>query len=432
MQVNTLADPPQDLVVSAELTALDLAHSPNLLPAFRDLVRIVEAVVDHIGPRTEFHEWAYGPFDDLEFRSRRRRRGEPSGLTELADEVLAARTSDDELYVTVSSFLDKVQIEVPTLDPRAYGTIGSRRVTLALQVPAPFGDQVAHAVLDWLRLHSSLNDVVTGFVHVDDEADPYTTRIVERVGLTANEFDWQIHGYYWAVLLTEGHLRRADIDALADIDGAHVDWVHPRRMAMVTAAPNPSDLTSTVMQQWRTALLPLLREGLPVLKFDTVPGSLAHEQWGGELPPNMLRQPRWLLEGPPVPYFRHELFGEDDGRSAVDLTVDDDVLNAARIDVVVELSSEHDVAESVELLDGLLFSWYVVWTSRLARPDHGAIRSMTRPELVTSDDRHTVCWSFEPGTADLQLALPALSFALGALQAEFGGPLFNHISVSAS
>ena len=380
--------------------------------------------------RTQIEDWVYGPFDDLDFRTHRRRRGRPSKLTELARAVLSEQADADETYAQVGTFFDQVRIEDPTLDPRSFRSVGSRRITMKLEVPDEVADSVAEGVLRWLRAHARINPVVTGFVHVDNEDDPYTHRIVERAGLTANEFDWQIHGYYWAVLLTEGHLRRIDLEQLVSIDGVAIDWIHPNEMVLVTAAPTPSELTLDSVAAWRTALLPLLREGLPILKFQTVPGSTSYQP-PEERPPVRSRQPKWLVERQPVPYYRYELFGHEGPATPVAMTVDDTIHDAARVEVSIDLAPGHDPAQCLDLVDGLATAWHAVWTSRLARPDHGTIISMTPPEFADSR-RLSIHWSFEPGTADIDPALAALACSLGALQREFDHDLFRHITAASA
>lgn len=416
------------LVVSAELTGLDLPNGPDLVPAFLDLLRVVEDMIDRIGVTNRIQDWSYGPFGE-EFRGYRQRRGQPAELTGLANEVLEQQVDGDATYVTIGTLFHRLTLEDPTLDPRSFAGVGSRRVTAKLRVPEGAADDVALVLLGWLKTHARANRVVTGFVHVDVEGDPYSERIVKRAGLTANEFDWQIHGYYWAILLTSGHLRMIDIADLQRVDGAQVDWIDEDQMALVRAAAAPSDLTMSTIRQWRSVLRPLLREGLPILDFSVVPGSRRYTDCGGLLSPAQQRQPRWLAEGPPVPYYRASLFGYPGTEPPVTLT-DRHAEGVAIVDVVLELAPGFDELLCLELVRGLAFAWYVVWTSRLAQPDHGAITSMSEPRIDGATEPRQIQWSFRPGTADLDIALIGLRSGLGQLQAEFDSSLFKRMRIS--
>ena len=162
------------------------------------------------------------------------------------------------------------------------------------RTPAAGVEEAAAALFAELRSAGGRPAVATGFVHVDTVADPYSEVVARPTRLSEDRFDVEVHGYYWAVLLTAGHLdrlggvtrvrREAPCAAVEDVGRPSGG---PAVLCLVT--DSPLDLDHERVRAWRRFLAPVLRAGYPE----------GRENVGVHLTP--LGRPLWLFEGEPVP-----------------------------------------------------------------------------------------------------------------------------------
>lgn len=153
--------------------------------------------------------------------------------------------------------------------------------------------------LGWLEVLSesaNVKGVHTGYVHPDSIADPYGKVVTECSRVSEDDFRSSVHGYYWAVLLTEGHLERLG-GRKAVLAGAPCERVEDvgeagREAVLCVLTRSPQEMDSDRVKRWRQFLLPVLRPGYP--------GCLEYvgRSPGERIP---LTRPVWLFEGTPTP-----------------------------------------------------------------------------------------------------------------------------------
>lgn len=171
-----------------------------------------------------------------------------------------------------------------------------RSLTAQAEVSDASAGDAAEALLVRLREAAErTTGVQTGYVAVDTWADPYTDVVAHPARLWTDGFQARVHGYYWAVLLTEGQL--AALGGLPRVrDRVPVERVEsvetpdgPALLAVVTR--DPRQLDEPRLRTWRAFLEPVLRPGFPS----------SWEDLQLDLGVTPLRRPLWLFEGPPVP-----------------------------------------------------------------------------------------------------------------------------------
>lgn len=134
-------------------------------------------------------------------------------------------------------------------------------------VPRLGASQMAPVVgdlFDELVVAASVPGVQTGFVNFDNTADPFGSLLRDDLHLDRFEHDRWVRGYYWALLLTGGHVERlggeqrfirtSPCEDIVTVDQAG----EPVWLCRLTN--DPLELTSARMQEWREALEPVLPE----------------------------------------------------------------------------------------------------------------------------------------------------------------------------
>ena len=154
------------------------------------------------------------------------------------------------------------------------------------------------ALCTWLVDASRDDAVDTGFVHVDSIGDPYRKVIVDGSVGCSNNWSDEVPGYYWAVLLTSGHieklggskrvLREAPCYRAERLDGAR-----PAIYCQLTE--NPSQITGEGMIAWREFLLPVLPPGYPEGTFHPIDPT--HDIFTAEIDKRWAVRSMWLFEG---------------------------------------------------------------------------------------------------------------------------------------
>ncbi|MCP3857352.1 MAG: hypothetical protein GY698_21905 [Actinomycetia bacterium] len=185
--------------------------------------------------------------------------------------------------VRASAGPSEVELWAPTV--RYKFTSGIDELTFKVEGPDHVVGEYAELMVERLREAASLPGVLTGYVDVDRIADAYSKEVVAASMVAASGFDIQVHGYYWAVLLTEGHLERlGGVDALAGLEGVEVEAAGAGVLCRLDCSPLGK--TEPLVRAWRQALKPVLRVGFPT-NYDHHPSR---------------NQPLWIFEGVRAPF----------------------------------------------------------------------------------------------------------------------------------
>jgi hypothetical protein len=287
--------------------------------------------------------------------------------------------------------------------------LGSSVRSLAGWVRAPVEDvgDAANGLLDELVAALATPGVTTGYVHIDSIADPYTEIVTAQSRLSDDRFDAEVHGYYWAVGLTAGHVERLGgtesvrrsapcerIDTVRGAAGAGATL-----LAVLTESP--SDLDPDRVLAWRRFLSPVLRRGYPIGLEDIGTGPL--------------KRPLWLFEGDPVP--RRTPFVLRHGHpstASVAVVIGDTVEDPERPLCWLYPGPSFDRERDHGRVAAVVNAWFVTGSVGLLSGVDGELASVTG---VTwdSDERglEALVWQFDPGTCDPVAAVTALAAALG-------------------
>ncbi len=225
-------------------------------------------------------------------------------------------------------------------------------------------------------LQSLLNDHhgLTGFVHVDSIADPYT-EIICQSHASSNDFERQVHGYYAALFLGPAHLEelggRAQVISEAPCES--VETVDDGVLCRLNGSP--LELTADDVRAWREYLAPTLRRGFPE----------SSDMVGTPMTP--LARPVWLFEGPPVaPHLRKSLL---DGYVSPESVRQPEPLlgpdsDHERVVVRVQLRAGHTPG-LVELVGSTIRAWATAGLAGRLHQIDGRLDSVTQRPSVTDD-----------------------------------------------
>lgn len=125
----------------------------------------------------------------------------------------------------------------------------------------------AERLVERLVAAAHIDGVGTGFVHVDSIPDPYTELITSQSRLSDDQFLSEVHGYYWVVVLTAGHIERlggrerirrkapcVSVQPLATAQGEAL---------LCRLTDDPLLAGAREYLEWREFLRPVLRPGYP-------------------------------------------------------------------------------------------------------------------------------------------------------------------------
>ena len=138
-----------------------------------------------------------------------------------------------------------------------------RTVAAHFRTPTAGVEEAAEALLGWRKQTALVPGVETGFVHVDSIADPYSQIVSFDPRLSRNQMEVEVFGYYWAVLLTTGHLER-----LGGADRVARDVIHTLDVArgpavLCVLTRSPLDLDEDRVLAWREFLFPCCEPATP-------------------------------------------------------------------------------------------------------------------------------------------------------------------------
>jgi SAM-dependent methyltransferase len=330
-------------------------------------------------------------------------------------------------YTTVSLDADPwgtMQLAAPS--PSSQRT-PIRSLSAWLVSPADGVDEAAGALLRQLAVTAGQRGVSTGYVHVDTVADPYTAVVTDENRLTADRFGVEIHGYYWAVLLTDGHLaklggvsrvmREAPCSRIRELD------LGDRQGMLCVLSDSPLDMDTKQVLDWRAFLLPVLRSGYPS----------GLELVGRRRSP--LHRPVWLFEGNPVPRLTASILtaGASPQSASLDIEWWDRAYEPARPACWLYPGPAFKPRLHTGPVQAVVQAWAV--TGRNARLDgvEGVLGGVSDVSWEEDEDGgQGLTWWVDIGTCEHKAAIRRLAAALTELGGSLGRHVFSHLRVADS
>jgi hypothetical protein len=285
-------------------------------------------------------------------------------------------------------------------------------------------DADARLLLAKLRETASTPGVLTGYVHVDSIADPYTEVVTSRSRLGDDDFQKDVHGYYWAVLLTERHIEvlggthRIKSQAPCAIVEEMSDGGRPAVLCVLTQSPQL--LEEEGVLEWREFLQPLLRAGYPVADPSEV---------GQHASP--LGRPVWLYEGPPVATRIHFILTRGDEPQTEDVVslgwsgrlTPGNRFTCRLFTTRDQRRQDTEIAGEVA---AVVRAWFTAgFLGRLFGVD-GTFHYISDVD-VDEEGLSTLSWQFDPGSCDVFASLQRLAAALSELGVVLGGGTFDRL-----
>lgn len=287
--------------------------------------------------------------------------------------------------------LSAVSSGAVVLEAPDYGFFGSdvRSLSAYVRAPEARADWVAAALVDELRSVSD-SRVQTGFVHCDSIADPYTRVVTSYSRLCADDFSAEVHGYYWAVLLTGGHLERlggskrvreespcATVESVkvGDADGV-----------LCVLSESPLDMSEQLVREWRDFLAPLRRPGYPGYREN-----LGKADTG---------RPLWLFEGELVPGGTTFVLsrGDDSEGPPLEVVWSGVVQDPERPTFWLYPTEGFD-PEHAAVVDAVVNAWYVTGLQGKLAGVEGSLSWSSEVTWDTDDDgRRAMVWQVDFGT----------------------------------
>jgi hypothetical protein len=313
-----------------------------------------------------------------------------------------------------------------TLDMPRMGVFLGREVRSLVGralVPKGRAGEVAGELVDALRQAAQVPGVLTGYVHLDSVDDPYTKIVTGYHRMSDDDFAVEVHGYYWTVLLTEGHIARlGGEEAVHEAPCASVEPVDTPtgRALLCTLTESPDHLDLPAIRRWEEFLRPLKRKGYPVQL-----GPL------GKLG-SPLHRPVWLVEGQAISRDTEQVLrGGPESGSLPGPPLRWDGAASARLTCRLHPSELFDEEADIGLTRGVVNAWRVRGLEgRLPEIVGGSFESCSSSMWRTDETgRRMLTWTFAPGAADAAAALELLSAALATV----GDPAaYETIDVAAS
>jgi hypothetical protein len=291
-----------------------------------------------------------------------------------------------------------------------------RALSIDLKSPADTAAGLAAELVDALRESALVPGVLTGFVQVDSVPDPYRAVVTDVSRLADEAFDREVHGYYWAVLLTAGHLealggrRRVEQEAPCESVESLDTPGGPALLCQLTGSPLAA--TAEDYRRWSAFLAPVLRIGYPGY-WEAVPGRAAYPMYG-----NLMR-PTWVFEGEPVPFHVPGILdkGIDPQRAGLAVRRAETVLDPEERTCWLYLDPAEEPDRWLAPVAAVVRAWGLVGLhGRLARADGGAFQRLTGVGVDEDDNgREALMWQFEPSGCPLEIAVDRLVAVLDEL-----------------
>lgn len=287
-----------------------------------------------------------------------------------------------------------------------------RTVEAHFRTPTAGVEEAAEALLAWLHQTALVPGVETGFVHVDSIADPYSEIVSFDPRLSRNSMDVEVFGYYWAVVLTAGHLDRlggADrvvCDAPCDVVQKLDRTSGAGFLCVLTASP--LDLDQDRVLAWREFLLPVLRTGYPGLWENVgVAGTpLGRAVLIFENDP-VVEGTRFMLQHGHQP--RHPVLPTEWA---------DEVEDPEAPTLWCYPGPDFDRDVHPGAVNAIINAWYVIGLHGQLWETPGTLRHATGATWDTDDDNvEALTWQVDTGTCDPSAAIRLLVVALSDLLA---------------
>jgi hypothetical protein len=283
-------------------------------------------------------------------------------------------------------------------------------LTAHAKAPQEYVDQMASSMLGLLEETAAVKGVESGFVHVDSIVDPYSQVVANLAGLSAEDFSAEVHGYYWAVLLTERHIhklggavaihREAPCAVIKDLDSAS------GRSVLCVLTESPLEIDAKRMIAWRHYLRPLLRVGYPGWQHDV----------GVRRAP--LHRPVWLFEGTPVPGATKHLLSFGLQPTQAPPQIDYRTIKDPDSPICLLVPGERfDPAVHFDIVKAIVNAWCVTAQSSRLYDVKGTLGSCSGIEWDTADDgQRVIVWQVDTGDCDIVSAITLLTAALSQLE----------------
>lgn len=289
----------------------------------------------------------------------------------------------------------------------------TRSLSGFVRVPLDGVDESAEMMLEQLRQVSSVDGVKTGFVHLDSIADPYSRIVTEFSRLSDDDFSCQIHGYYWAVLLTATHIemlggfrqivRTAPCFRVEELNMGD----SPCLIATMTESPLEIDVER--INAWRRFLAPILRPGFPGPR----------EAVGVRAMP--LQRPVWLLEGSTVPSTVVDILqhGETTGYPVAKVEWVKSSEQPDSFTCWLHTGPAFDSTTHLGLLNAIVNAWYVTGSVGHLADLGGYLHWWGGLTLDTDDGwQQRPMFQFDPGGCDAAKAMELLAHALSVVEVD--------------
>jgi hypothetical protein len=324
--------------------------------------------------------------------------------------------------VLSSGLWGQMQLAAPS---HAFRGRDIRSLSAWVEAPEAGADDASATLLDQLASCAEVPGVLTGYVHLDSIPDPYSAVMTETSRLSTDGFDAEVHGYYWAVLLTDGHLERLGgvSKVLREAPCQRVERLElgDRRGLLCVLTESPTELDPERLVAWRTFLSPTLRCGYPT----------GYEEIGQRGTP--LYRPVHLFEGPPVPEgIRFVLRGEDEP-AGPPLRVDSagDVQDPEWPTCWLYPGPCFDRERDPALVNAVVNAWFVTGVQGELFEVDGLLHRSTAATWETDDaGTEALVWQVDPGGCDPKAAIERLAAALSELASVLGDDVFDHLRVA--
>ena len=299
-----------------------------------------------------------------------------------------------------------------------------RSLTAWVECPRAGVEATSAAFVEQLMVTADVQGVLTGFVHVDSTADPYTEVVTAPSRLSADRFDVEVHGYYWAVLLTDEHLERLGGMSRTRRE-APCARVEPLRVKggqglLCVLTDSPLDIGAEAMLSWREFLLPVLRAGYPSGWEDIAEVGTP------------LHRPLWLFEGAPAPRLIRLVLEKRDSIGA-HLTVDwlDRREDPAWLTCLLYPGRQFDRELHPSAVAAVVNAWFVTGLHGRLLNVEGVLNRVTAP-TYQADDRgdQALVWGVDPGTCEPSALIDRLAAALSELGGVLGRDVFDRLRIA--
>jgi hypothetical protein len=316
----------------------------------------------------------------------------------------------------------EMKLEAPALGFRGRDV---RSVSAWVTTPTAGVDDAAAALREQLASCAEVPGVLTGYVHVDSIPDPYTAVMTDSSRLSADSFDVEVHGYYWAVLLTDGHVQR--LGGSSRVKREAPCWrvenlsLGDRQGMLCILTESPTELDPERLVAWRAFLSPTLRAGYPVGFEDIGQRSTS------------FHRPLHLYEGPPVPEGVRFVLQFDHEPTGRPLPVDcaDEVQDPDWPTCWLYPGPDFDGERHSALVEAVVNAWVTAGMAGQLFEVEGRLHSSTAATWDTDDGgTSALVWQFDPGSCNPIAAIERLAAALGELAGLLDGAILDHLEVA--